>query len=148
MNRIVIYIAYLKYTVNTAIKLNIASLKRSGSVTMLPEDQNTLLSRFNMTPTNQAVERILETTWTPAPRRGVDYQLRSFSGNKRGFNTLFKQDSYGNKMVIVLTRCLLTDLSTGSYFGYRGSAEGFFTMVQGMDMNLVDFESTILHQFD
>lgn len=143
-----LYIAYLKLTVGTVIKLNTARLKRSGSVTMLPEDQTTLLSRFNMAPTNEAVEGIIEADWTLPPSSGTDYQLRSFTGNQRGFNTVFKQDHRGNRLVIVLTRCLMSEHSTGSYLGYRGSPDGFFTMLESMDMTPADFESTLMHKFD
>lgn len=143
-----IYIAYLKLIANTVIDLHLKELPRSGSVTLLSDDHRCLLDRFNMTPANTVVEDILKEEWSLPFSHKTSYQIRRLTSPTKQLVTLFKQDPRNNRLVIIKTADVHSGHSTGSYLGYSGSPDGFFTMLNDMGIMLSDFETTLLHVLD
>lgn len=143
-----IYIGYLKLTANVVIEHHLGTLARTGSETLLPEDCHVLLNRFQMVPTNQAIEGILETDWSLPYSHKTRYQIRRMTALNKHITTIFKQDPSNNRLVIVKTTNLKTGDSVGSYLGYQGSPDAFFTLLEGTGLQLSDFTSTLRHELD
>lgn len=143
-----IYIAYLKMVANTVVDLHLKDLARSGSVTLLSDTHAELTSRFNMVPASEAIKYILKEQWALPYSKGTKYQIRRLSGPERRYTALFKQDPRGNRLAVIMTYDLTSGHSTGSYFGYNGSPDGFFTMLKELGLLPSDFESTMCHELD
>lgn len=133
--------------INTAICKHLNSFSSS---TLVLGGNNEMSAHFKDEIMATAIRRLLAMEFTPLGSNSKRaHQMRRFVANNKNYTVICVHSAIASSKLIIVRCQPLNDLAATRYtLGFNGSADGLFTLLNEIDLDLSILDRFIIHQLD